>query len=216
MFVKRIRVQDGAVAFPRCAQKARTGFVSLDAEATVSGLTRRKNGSGASAAVQLSGQLDGAPLSLTGRADPLAKSPSASLTLNVRGASLERYSSYFLEFLGYPVEQGLLDLESRLELADGAFTLNNAIRVKKLVLGPKVPAHGAPDYPVKLGLALLEDMRGNLSLDLPIRGRLDDLPSRWKVWSGSGSWRTVRQGGDVPVLAGGGVSSVCSCRMIPP
>lgn len=28
VFVKRIRVQDGAVAFPRCAQKARTGFVS--------------------------------------------------------------------------------------------------------------------------------------------------------------------------------------------
>lgn len=174
VFVKRIRVQDGAVAFRDARRKPELVLFLRDAEATVSGLTRRKNGSGASAAVQLSGQLDGAPLSLTGRADPLAKSPSASLTLNVRGASLERYSSYFLEFLGYPVEQGLLDLESRLELADGAFTLNNAIRVKKLVLGPKDTRPGAPDYPVKLGLALLEDMRGNLSLDLPIRGRLDD------------------------------------------
>lgn len=42
------------------------------------------------------------------------------------------------------------------------------------MLGPKDTRPGAPDYPVSLGFALLEDLRGNIALDLPISGRLDD------------------------------------------
>ena len=41
------------------------------------------------------------------------------------------------------------------------------------MLGPKDTRPGTPDYPLPLGLALLEDLRGNVTLDLPVSGRLD-------------------------------------------
>lgn len=172
--IGKIRIQDGTIVLRDRRRKPELAMFLRNMDATVSGVHRYGDGSGAPAAVQLAGQLDGAPLSLVGRADCLALSPSASLTLQLKGANLAHYSSYFNEFLGYPVKQGVLDLETRLELSDGAFTLDNSIKVKKLVLGPKDTRPDAPDYPVTLGLALLEDMQGNLALELPIRGRLDD------------------------------------------
>ncbi len=172
--IGKIRMQDGTIAF---RDRRRTPELTLflrSANATISDVYRNRDGKSSPASVQLAGQLDGAPLTLVGQADLLGVSPSASLTLQLSGANLASYSSYFNEFLGYPVEQGILDLKTRLSLADNAFRLDNSISVKKLVLGPKDTRPDAPDYPVTLGLALLEDMRGNLELDLPITGRLDD------------------------------------------
>lgn len=87
---------------------------------------------------------------------------------------LARYSAYTRAYLGYPVVQGRLDLESAFATSGWTFSLDNHIRLEKPVLGPKDTRPGAPDYPVSLGFALLEDLRGNIALDLPISGRLDD------------------------------------------
>ena len=87
---------------------------------------------------------------------------------------LARYSAYTRAYLGHPVVQGRLDLESTFTTSGWTFSLDNHIRLEKPVLGPKDTRPGAPDYPVSLGFALLEDLRGNIALDLPISGRLDD------------------------------------------
>lgn len=69
--------------------------------------------------------------------------------------------------------QGRLDLESAFATSGWTFSLDNHIRLESR---PRPQGHtaGAPDYPVSLGFALLEDLRGNIALDLPISGRLDD------------------------------------------
>lgn len=66
--------------------------------------------------------------------------------------------------------QGRLDLESAFATSGWTFSLDNHIRLEKPVLGPKDTRPGAPDYPVSLGFALLEDLRGNIALDLPFPG----------------------------------------------
>ena len=124
--------------------------------------------------IVLTGQIGGAPITLSGSCNPFSTPPAAKLAFTAKGVDLARYSAYTRAYLGYPVVQGRLDLESAFATSGWTFSLDNHIRLEKPVLGPKDTRPGAPDYPVSLGFALLEDLRGNIALDLPISGRLDD------------------------------------------
>lgn len=166
--VASLRLQDAALLFRDQAH----GSVSAvqDINATVSGLSS----SGGLSDIVLTGQIGGAPITLSGSCNPFSTPPAAKLAFTAKGVDLARYSAYTRAYLGYPVVQGRLDLESAFATSGWTFSLDNHIRLEKPVLGPKDTRPGAPDYPVSLGFALLEDLRGNIALDLPISGRLDD------------------------------------------
>lgn len=166
--VASLRLQDAALLFRDQAH----GSVSAvqDINATASGLSS----SGGVSDITLTGQIGGAPVTLAGSCNPFSTPPAAKLTFTAKGVDLARYSAYTRAYLGYPIVQGRLDLESTFATSGWTFSLDNRIRLEKPVLGPKDARPGAPDYPVSLGLALLEDLRGNITLDLPISGRFDD------------------------------------------
>ena len=159
--VASLRLQDAALLFISAVQ---------DINAAVNGLSS----SGGLPDIVLTGQLGGAPITLSGSCNPFSTPPAAKLAFTAKGVDLARYSAYTRAYLGHPVVQGRLDLESTFTTSGWTFSLDNHIRLEKPVLGPKDTRPGAPDYPVSLGFALLEDLRGNIALDLPISGRLDD------------------------------------------
>ena len=166
--VASLRLQDAALLFRDQAH----GSISAvqDINAAVHGLSS----SGGLPDIVLTGQLGGAPLTLSGSCNPFSTPPAAKLAFTAKGVDLARYSAYTRAYLGHPVVQGRLDLESTFTTSGWTFSLDNHIRLEKPVLGPKDTRPGAPDYPVSLGFARLEDLRGNIALDLPISGRLDD------------------------------------------
>ncbi len=166
--VASLRLQDAALLFRDQAH----GSISAvqDINAAVNGLSS----SGGLPDIVLTGQLGGAPIPLSGSCNPFSTPPAAKLAFTAKGVDLARYSAYTRAYLGHPVVQGRLDLESTFTTSGWTFSLDNHIRLEKPVLGPKDTRPGAPDYPVSLGFALLEDLRGNIALDLPISGRLDD------------------------------------------
>lgn len=164
--VSKLRLQDAALLFRDRLHAA--GAAVQDIDATFTNLT-----SSGMADVVLTGQLGGAPITLSGKLNPFSTPPAAALDFTAKGVDLARYSAYAKTYLGYPVLQGRLDLESVFRTSGWTFTLDNRIKLEKPVLGPKDTRPGAPDYPLPLGLALLEDLRGNVTLDLPVSGRLD-------------------------------------------
>ncbi len=164
--VAKLRLQDAALLFRDRLHAA--GALVRDIDATLANLT-----SSGMADIALTGQLGGAPITLSGKLNPFSTPPAAALDFTAKGVDLARYSAYAKTYLGYPVLQGRLDLESVFRTSGWAFTLDNRIKLEKPVLGPKDTRPGAPDYPLPLGLALLEDLRGNVTLDLPVSGRLD-------------------------------------------
>lgn len=164
--VAKLHLQDAALLFRDRLHAA--GAAVQDIDATFTNLT-----SSGMADVSLTGQLGGAPITLSGKFNPFSTPPAAALDFTAKGVDLARYSAYAKAYLGYPVLQGRLDLESAFRTSGWNFTLDNRIRLEKPVLGPKDTRPGTPDYPLPLGLALLEDLRGNVTLDLPVSGRLD-------------------------------------------
>jgi hypothetical protein len=57
---------------------------------------------------------------------------------------------------------------------DRRLEATNSIAINQLTLGDSVDSPDAVSLPIKLALALLKDREGNIELDLPVSGSLDD------------------------------------------
>ena len=125
--------------------------------------------------LDLTAIIDGsAPITAKGWVSPLKNPVEANSTVTLRNLDLVTLSSYSSKFIAYPVTRGQLDWDLKVNTGDNKLTMGNAIKARQLELGDKVEAPEAADVPVKLGLALLRDMSGNISINLPVKGDLTD------------------------------------------
>ena len=125
--------------------------------------------------IELSAVIDGsAPVNATGWVSPLKNPVEANSTVSLRNLDLVALSPYSAKFIAYPVAQGQLDWDMNLSTEGSNLAMRNAIKARQLELGDKVESPDAVNAPVKLGLALLRDMSGNISINLPVKGDLAD------------------------------------------
>jgi uncharacterized protein involved in outer membrane biogenesis len=123
----------------------------------------------------LSAVIDGsAPVNATGWISPLKDPFEANSTVTLRNLDLVALSPYSAKFIAFPVARGQLDWDVNLSTEGSKLAMRNAIKARKLELGDKVESPDAVNAPVKLGLALLRDMSGDISINLPVKGDLSD------------------------------------------
>lgn len=127
------------------------------------------------AELELSAVIDGtAPVNATGWVSPLKSPVEANSTVTLRNLDLVALSPYSSKFIAYPVAQGQLDWDMAVNTEGSSLAMRNAIKARQLELGEKVESPDAANVPIKLGLALLRDMSGNISINLPVKGDLND------------------------------------------
>lgn len=114
------------------------------------------------------------PMSVTGVVNPVIKPMYSDLAIAVNGMELVPLTPYTVKNLAYPIEKGRLYADVTFKTDNWDLTAENKFFIEQLVLGPKDKRPDAPSVPVKFGLALLQDGNGDMELNLPIRGRLDD------------------------------------------
>lgn len=125
--------------------------------------------------LDLTAIIDGsAPVTAKGWVSPLKTPVEASSIVTLKNLDLVALSSYSSKFIAYPVARGQLDWEMNVDTSDNKLAMGNAIKARQLELGDKVESPDAADVPVKLGLALLRDMSGNITINLPVKGDLTD------------------------------------------
>ncbi|XPV77076.1 MAG: DUF748 domain-containing protein [Desulfovibrio sp.] len=113
-------------------------------------------------------------IKLDGVINPLSTPLYSDFSFNLGGLELVPLSPYAVKSIAYPVSTGRLHLDVAFKTEEMALSAENKFFIERLELGDKVDYPDAPSYPVKLGLALLQDSNGNIDLTLPISGRLDD------------------------------------------
>ncbi len=124
--------------------------------------------------VDLSASIGHTPMTVSGVVNPLVTPIYSDLAVTISGLELVPLSPYTIQYMAYPVERGRLYAQVNFKTEDQLLQADNKFFVEKLLLGPKDTRPGAPNIPVKFGLSLLQDGNGNMELNLPIRGRLDD------------------------------------------
>ncbi|MDT8440643.1 MAG: DUF748 domain-containing protein [Desulfuromonadales bacterium] len=127
------------------------------------------------AEVDLRGSLrNQSPLVITGWINPLAAPPSLDLQLNFRDIELSPLSPYSETFVGYLIDKGKLNLDLNYRLEQNRLQASNRIFLDQFTFGAPVDSDRAINLPVKLAVALLKDRKGEIYLDIPVSGSLDD------------------------------------------
>ena len=130
---------------------------------------------GTLSAVALHGKIERtAPLDITGQIDPLAKPLGLALHATARSIDLTPLSSYSGRYVGYKIEKGKLSVEVDYKITQGQLAATNHIFLDQLTFGDKVDSKDALSIPVNLAVALLRNSRGEIDINLPISGSLND------------------------------------------
>lgn len=130
---------------------------------------------GTLSAVALHGKVERtAPLDITGQIDPLSHPIGLALHATARSIELAPLSSYSGRYVGYKIDKGKLSVEVDYTINQGQLEAKNHIFLDQLTFGDKVESRDALSIPVNLAVALLRNSRGEIDINLPISGSLND------------------------------------------
>ena len=119
-------------------------------------------------------------MTIIGKINPLREDLFVDLKLSFSDIDLSPMSPYSETYLGYILKQGKLFLDLQYHIENKELTSQNRIRIDQFTFGDEVKSEQATSLPVKLGLALLKDRNGEIILDVPVLGRIDD--PRFNIW----------------------------------
>ncbi|MGV0974434.1 MAG: DUF748 domain-containing protein [Azonexus sp.] len=115
-----------------------------------------------------------APVQVVGKLNPLAAKSFLDIKAEVKGVDLVAFSPYSGKYAGYNIDKGKLSLNVAYKLEDKQLTAENRLFIDQLTFGDKVESPDATQLPVNLAISLLKNNRGEIDLNLPISGSLDD------------------------------------------
>ncbi|MFH1496229.1 MAG: DUF748 domain-containing protein [Verrucomicrobiota bacterium] len=155
----------------RSVQPAARTAITLDGDIT--GLSSAQL---ARADVNLAGKVDdSAPIAITGQLNPLGQPAYSKLTVDFTDIDLPAaLGPYLGKYAGYELARGSLTLDVDFNLADRRIAADNVITLDQFTLGARTDSPDATKLPVSLAIALLKDSSGQIVLDVPIKGSLDD------------------------------------------
>jgi hypothetical protein len=125
--------------------------------------------------VDLKATVDGSgPISITGKLDPLGAKKFVDLKVDFKNVDLLPLSPYSGKYAGYELARGKLNVDVQAKLDDKQLDVANVITLNQFTFGSPVESKDATKLPVRLGVALLKDMNGQIVIDVPMSGNIDD------------------------------------------
>lgn len=114
------------------------------------------------------------PLDISGKLDPLGPVLNLDIRAKATGIEMAGFSPYSGRYVGYAIEKGKLSVDVHYTVEANKLKAENKIFLDQLTFGKKVDHPDAMNVPVNLLVALLSNSRGEIDINLPIEGSLDD------------------------------------------
>jgi hypothetical protein len=169
--IRKFTLKGGRIRFTDNFIRPNYTATLTDFGGVVTGLSSEPS---SNATVDLQGEVNRAPLSIAGRANPLRGDLSLDVKAKVRGMELASLSAYSSRYIGYGIEKGKLSFEVAYRVENRKLTAENRLILDQLTLGKKSDSPTAAKLPVQFAVALLRDRNGVIDLNVPIEGTLDD------------------------------------------
>jgi hypothetical protein len=113
-------------------------------------------------------------LKLSGTLRALEPLQQTRINASFKNLDMPGASAYAIRFAGRKVASGRLDLDMHYTLRNGILDGKHKIVVRDFQLGEKVPYPEALNLPFDLAISLLKDSSGNINVDLPVEGDVND------------------------------------------
>ena len=101
------------------------------------------------------------------------------------GTQLSPFSPYSDTYVAHPIVHGDLIYENSTKIRDNHLESSNNIVLDDFTFGQKTDYEGIYNLPVRLAVGLLKDKNGDIVLDIPIEGDLDDPEYKYSkaIWT---------------------------------
>jgi len=170
--IGRITLKNGRFRFQDRSIKPAYEAVISDFNGTVTGLSSRE---GQLASVEFKGKVDRqAPLDIVGKINPLRRDSYADIKIDFSDFNMSPLSPYTGKYIGYKTGKGKLNLDLEYNIRGRKLDSTNKAFLDQFTLGEKVESSEATSLPVNLAISLLKDRQGEIYLDIPVSGDLDD------------------------------------------
>jgi hypothetical protein len=96
------------------------------------------------------------------------------------------FNPYSKFYVAHSFVEGLLHYASTNTIHDGKLKSTNKMHIDKIEVSRRIPGRGLYNLPLRLAIVLLRDRHGNIDLDIPVEGDLNDPKYKlgkviWKV-----------------------------------
>jgi len=165
-------LEKGRMQFTDKSIKPRYSADLTDIQGRISGISTKPN---SQADIHLNAKLNRyAPFKVTGTIKPLQEKLDADIKILFDNIDLSPFSPYSGKFVGRMVEKGRLSFDLTYTIKNNQLTSQNKVFLDQFTLGKSVDSKDATSLPVGLAISLLKDRKGEIHLDLPVSGSLDD------------------------------------------
>lgn len=170
--VDRIAINNAQMDFADLSLNPQFGTHINSLSGVVNGLSSQPS---ATAQVELDGKVDEyGSAKIRGSLQPFHATEFTDLKLAFHNIEMNRLTPYSGKFAGRKVDSGKLTVDLEYKIKQRQLAGQNKFVINKIKLGERVDSQDAPNLPLDLAIALLEDSDGVIDLDLPISGNLDD------------------------------------------
>jgi len=110
------------------------------------------------------------------------------LWYRITNTNLSDFSPYTNFFVAHQIDNGELSYENNTKIREGKIVSENNLNFNQFNFAKKSALKAVYSLPVRLAVSLMKDLEGNINLDLPVEGDLND--PEYKV--GKVIWSTVK------------------------
>lgn len=96
------------------------------------------------------------------------------LNMDLTALPMSSFNPYSTYFVAHPFWDGDIYFRSHNSVKRSMLKSSNTLEVRKIEVGKKVKNNTAANVPVKFAVALLRDRKGNIAIDIPVDGNLND------------------------------------------
>ncbi len=170
--ISTLTLQGGTVSFVDRHLTKTFSTTMYDLGGQITGLSSAEE---VRAKVDLHGQLEKhSPLTIKGEINPLGQDLFADLTISFKDIDLTPLSPYSGTYIGYVIDRGTLYLDLNYHIENRKLSATNQVMIDQFTLGETVESDQATTLPVALAIPILKDGNGEIHLNIPVSGDLDD------------------------------------------
>ncbi|WP_179149145.1 DUF748 domain-containing protein [Pseudomonas syringae] len=184
IYVGEVNIKDGSANFADMTLTPNFATAVQQLNGRVGTIDNRK---ATPAPVNIEGKVDRyAPVTIKGSLNPFDPMASLDITTSFKRVELTNLTPYSGKFAGFRIRKGRLNLDLHYLITKGQLKAQNKVLIEQLQLGERVESPDALDLPIRLAVALLKDTKGQISLELPIEGDLNNpqfsvMPIVWQT-----------------------------------
>lgn len=111
-----------------------------------------------------------------------------TVNMDVKGLFLNRFSPYGRFYTAHRFLEGISSFSNESVIKDSYLTSTNKLHIEKIKVSKKEKTKSGHSLPMRLAVTLMKDIDGNVNLDIPIEGPINDPEYKF----GKVIWQVVK------------------------